>query len=230
MNYITLVALAVWAPFVAAAAAGAAETESPAEQASYGIGYTMGEQLKGQNLPEISVDAVIEGITDSLEGRPRKLDDAALKAAFDYLRERQSEQHAQLAKANLEQGKAFLAKNGAREGVTTTASGLQYEVLRGGDGPKPSASDRVKTHYRGELIDGTVFDSSYDRGQPVTFGVNQVISGWTEALQLMPVGAKWRIFIPSDLAYGEKGAAGGRIPPNSVLVFDVELLEINPTE
>lgn len=220
MNYVTLIALAVWAPF-----AVGATLKSPPEQASYGIGYNLGEQLKGQNL-EVSLESVIMGLTDSLEDRGQRIDDATLEAAFAYMRERQSERQAVAAKANLSDGQAFLAKNGGRDGVVTTDSGLQYEVIRSGDeGPSPGAEDRVTTHYRGTLIDGTVFDSSYERGEPVTFGVSQVISGWTEALQMMKVGDKWRLFIPSELGYGARGA-GPRIPPNSVLVFEVELLGI----
>ena len=223
MNHVTLIALAVWVPYAAAAA-----METPPEQASYGIGYSLGEQLKGQNVPEVSLEAVIMGLSDSFEGRPQRIDQATLDAAFEVMRERKSEQQGMIATVNLENGEKFLADNRERDGVKTTRSGLQYEVMRSGEGLSPAASDRIKTHYRGELIDGTVFDSSYDRGQPVTFAVNQVIGGWTEALQMMKVGGKWRLFIPSELGYGERGAAGGRIPPNSVLVFEVELLEINP--
>jgi FKBP-type peptidyl-prolyl cis-trans isomerase FklB len=125
-------------------------------------------------------------------------------------------------------GQAFLKENGARDGVVTLPSGLQYEILTDADGPKPAATDRVTTHYRGTLIDGTVFDSSYDRGQPATFPLNGVIAGWTEALQLMSVGSKWRLFIPPELAYGAR--AQGPIPANSTLIFDVELIEIAEAE
>jgi FKBP-type peptidyl-prolyl cis-trans isomerase len=126
---------------------------------------------------------------------------------------------------NLEAGNAFLEENKGREGVKTTASGLQYEVITEGTGPIPSAEDRVRVHYHGTLIDGTVFDSSVERGEPAVFGVGQVIPGWTEALQLMPVGSKWKIYVPSELAYGERGA-GADIGPNTTLIFEVELLEI----
>jgi len=129
------------------------------------------------------------------------------------------------AQKNLEEGNAFLEKNKAREGVTTTESGLQYEILTEGTGAKPSAEDQVRVNYHGTLIDGKVFDSSVDRGEPVVFGVSQVIPGWTEALELMPVGSKWKIYLPSAIAYGERGA-GGDIGPNSALIFEVELLEI----
>ena len=129
------------------------------------------------------------------------------------------------AQKNLEEGNAFLEKNKAREGVTTTESGLQYEILTEGTGPKPTAEDQVRVNYHGTLIDGKVFDSSVDRGEPVVFGVSQVIPGWTEALELMPVGSKWKIYLPSSIGYGERGA-GGDIGPNSALIFEVELLEI----
>jgi len=132
---------------------------------------------------------------------------------------------ARKAQKNLEEGNAFLEKNKAREGVTTTPSGLQYEILTAGTGPMPTAADQVRVHYHGTLIDGKVFDSSVDRGEPVVFGVGQVIPGWTEALQLMPVGSKWKIYLPSEIAYGERGA-GGDIGPNAALIFEVELLEI----
>ena len=128
---------------------------------------------------------------------------------------------------NKEAGQKFLADNGKRAGVTTTASGLQYEVIKAGTGNKPAATDQVKVHYHGTTIDGSVFDSSVDRGEPVTFGLGQVIKGWTEALQLMPVGSKWKIYIPSELGYGEQ-AAGPKIKPNSTLIFEVELLSIEP--
>lgn len=130
------------------------------------------------------------------------------------------------AGVNLEKGKKFLEDNGKRKGVITLPSGLQYEILKEGNGPKPTATDKVTTHYHGTTIDGKVFDSSVERGQPAQFGVNQVIPGWTEALQLMPVGSKWKLFIPSNLAYGESGA-GGAIGPNETLVFEVELISID---
>ncbi len=133
------------------------------------------------------------------------------------------------AQKNLEEGNAFLEKNKARAGVTTTESGLQYEVITAGTGPMPAAADQVRVNYHGTLIDGKVFDSSVDRGEPVVFGVGQVIPGWTEALQLMPVGSKWKIYLPSNIAYGERGA-GGDIGPNAALIFEVELLEIVPAE
>lgn len=142
------------------------------------------------------------------------------------LQDKLREMMGQKAGAQLEEGQKFLEENGKREGVHATASGLQYEVLQEGDGPKPEGSSRVTVHYEGRLIDGKVFDSSYKRNQPATFGVRQVISGWTEALQLMPRGSKWRLYIPSELGYGARGA-GGSIPPNAALIFDVELISIS---
>lgn len=146
---------------------------------------------------------------------------AAMQAFENNMREKEAARGNEAKAA----GEKFLAENGKKKGVTTTASGLQYEILKAGDGPKPQATDRVNVHYHGTLLNGKVFDSSVERGQPITFGVQEVIKGWTEALQLMPVGSKWRIFIPSNLAYGEQGA-GGDIGPNEALIFDVELLGI----
>jgi FKBP-type peptidyl-prolyl cis-trans isomerase FklB len=142
------------------------------------------------------------------------------------LQEKLREMLGQKASQQMEQGQKFLDENGQREGVVRLPSGLQYEVLQEGTGPKPEGGSRVTVHYEGRLTDGKIFDSSYERNQPTTFGVRQVIAGWTEALQLMPVGSKWRLFIPSELGYGSRGA-GGSIPPNAVLIFDVELLGIS---
>jgi FKBP-type peptidyl-prolyl cis-trans isomerase FklB len=144
----------------------------------------------------------------------------------EELQSQQEQQYNELASQNLEAGEAFLAQNAEREGVETTESGLQYEVIEEGDGNNPTASDRVQVHYTGELINGDVFDSSRDRGQPVTFGLNQVIPGWTEGLQLMSEGARYKLYIPADLAYGPGGNQA--IGPNETLIFDVELLAVNP--
>lgn len=151
---------------------------------------------------------------------------AEIQAYFTELEKKQRAQADELAKQNQAIGEAFLAENGKREGVLTLPSGLQYEVLTRGEGPKPEASDQVEVHYTGKLIDGTVFDSSVDRGMPATFGVTQVIPGWVEALQLMNAGSKWRLYIPSNLAYGPNGAPGSPIGPNATLIFDVELLKV----
>ena len=148
-----------------------------------------------------------------------------IRKYFTAMQERQQAEAAKVGEQNRKLGEAYLADNAKRPGIVTTASGLQYEVLTQGDGPVPAATDQVKVHYTGRLIDGTVFDSSVERGEPATFGVTQVIPGWVEALQLMPVGSKWRLHIPSALAYGPNGA-GGVIGPDATLIFDVELLEI----
>ncbi len=201
--------------------------ETSADSAGYAIGYLVGANNKQQlqNAPggsDINIEAMVAAFQDAakdVEGIMNMEEaDGILRRYFEEAGEKQSQ-------TNLEEGNAFLEKNKAREGVKTTDSGLQYEVLTEGNGPKPSAEDQVKVHYHGTLLDGTVFDSSVDRGEPATFGVGQVIPGWTEALQMMPTGSKWKIYLPSNIAYGERGA-GGDIGPNSVLTFEVELLEI----
>ncbi len=192
------------------------------QKAAYSLGVNVGLSFKSQKLDEdLDVEQIIQGMRDALKGEEKVSDQEAranLDAYFQAKREKD-------VAANLEKGNQFLAENGARKEVTTTASGLQYEVMKPGDGVKPTTSDRVSVHYHGTLIDGSVFDSSVERGQPATFGVTQVIAGWTEALQLMPVGSKYKLFIPANLAYGEQGSRGG-IGPNEALVFEVELIEI----
>ncbi|NPA38091.1 MAG: FKBP-type peptidyl-prolyl cis-trans isomerase [Chlorobi bacterium] len=153
--------------------------------------------------------------------------DTYLRKKYQEIKERKNAHLNEIAKANLEKGKKFLEENKKKEGVIETESGLQYEILKEGNGPKPKLTDKVKCHYKGTLIDGTQFDSSYDRGKPAVFNVNGVIKGWTEALQMMPVGSKWKLYIPADLAYGKRGSEP-KIGPNETLIFEVELLEINP--
>lgn len=195
---------------------------------SYAIGLDVGRSLKNLNA-EIDVAAFSAAVRDRLEGRQPRIAEqeaAKIKQTFFQARaKRQAEERSKQAKANLEASKKFLAENAKRPGVKVTPSGLQYEVVRMGKGPKPEATDRVTVHYRGTLIDGTEFDSSYKRGQPATFPLNGVIKGWTEGLQLMPVGSKFKLYLPPELAYGERGA-GGRIGPNQALIFEVELLGI----
>jgi FKBP-type peptidyl-prolyl cis-trans isomerase FklB len=199
--------------------------EDDMQKASYSIGYSMAENVRREFGADIDLTAFQAGVSDQLGGADSRISEAEANGALQALVEaRQNAVQAQSAE-NITLGNDYLAENGAREGVVTLPSGLQYEVLTAAEGPKPGATDRVTTHYRGTLIDGTVFDSSYDRGQPATFPLNGVIAGWTEALQLMSVGAKWRLFIPPGLAYGER--AQGPIPGNSTLIFDVELLEIH---
>ncbi|GAB5381307.1 MAG: FKBP-type peptidyl-prolyl cis-trans isomerase [Aliiglaciecola sp.] len=194
-------------------------------QASYGIGFQMGEQLASNPFDGLDIEAVKEGLADSFAKQASKVDNQTLGAAFNEIHQRMQEAKAEQHQGAIAEGTEFLATNAKREEVTVTPSGLQYEVLSAGEGDKPAATSTVRTHYHGTLIDGSVFDSSYDRGQPAEFPVNGVIKGWTEALQMMPVGSKWRLYVPHDLAYGEQGA-GGAIGPFSTLVFDVELLDI----
>jgi FKBP-type peptidyl-prolyl cis-trans isomerase FklB len=194
-------------------------------QASYGIGFQMGEQLKSNPFEGLALDAVVEGLKDAFTGEDSQVSNADLRTAFNAIHERMQAAKTEQFKADIDAGKAFLDENGARDEVTTTESGLQYEVLTEGSGDVPQASSTVRTHYHGTLISGDVFDSSYQRGEPAEFPVGGVIKGWTEALQMMPVGSKWRLYVPYDLAYGEQGA-GGAIKPYSTLIFDVELLDI----
>ncbi|WP_443191037.1 FKBP-type peptidyl-prolyl cis-trans isomerase [Pseudomonas indica] len=191
---------------------------------SYGIGRQLGDQLRDNPPPGVSLDAVLAGLADAFAGQPSRVDQTALAASFRVIRERMQAEAQAKAEAAAGEGRAYLEQNAMREGVTVLPSGLQYEVLVAGEGAKPSREDHVRTHYHGTLIDGSVFDSSYERGQPAEFPVGGVIAGWVEALQLMNTGSKWRLHVPSELAYG--GQAVGSIPPHSVLVFDVELLEI----
>jgi FKBP-type peptidyl-prolyl cis-trans isomerase FklB len=220
--------------------ATAAKTPAPLilktqkDKFSYALGMKMGANLQKQSVP---VDPAIlaRGLKDGLAGGKTLLTDdeaqAALKAVQDDLRAKQqakmqeaAEASKQVAEANKKEGEAFLAGNKAKDGVVTLPSGLQYKILKEGTGPKPTPTDSVSCNYQGTLINGTEFDSSYKRGQPATFPVTGVIKGWTEALQLMPVGSKWQLFIPSDLAYGDPGRPG--IAPGSTLIFEVELLSI----
>jgi FKBP-type peptidyl-prolyl cis-trans isomerase FklB len=197
--------------------------ETEMEKVSYSLGVNVATGVKAQGLDTIDASAVAKAFKDVFEGNDLDISEEesmeVLQAYFGKL------QAAAQEKAG-EAGATYLAENAAKEGVITTASGLQYEVLTEGDGVKPTTADQVTVHYHGMLTDGTVFDSSVDRGEPAKFGVTQVIKGWTEALQLMSIGDKWKLTIPSNLAYGDKGA-GGSIGPNATLVFEVELLGIN---
>jgi FKBP-type peptidyl-prolyl cis-trans isomerase FklB len=195
------------------------------QRVSYGVGRQMGEQLLSNPFEGIDATAVAAGVADALNANPSAVASADLEAAFAEISERMRAKETERSQVLAAEGEEFLAENASKPGVTVTESGLQYEVIVAGSGPTPTASARVKTHYHGTLINGQVFDSSYDRGQPIDFAVNGVIAGWTEALQLMPVGSKWRLYIPQQLAYGARGA-GAAIAPYSTLIFDVELLEI----
>ena len=199
------------------------------DRISYALGLSMGNNFRSSGIDKIDVDDFAAGVAAVYSGeKPRMTYDEAkaeIQAYFQAMEERQRAAAAEMGKVNAAAGEAFLKENGAREGVMTTASGLQYEVLEEGTGTQPEAGDQVTVHYTGKLIDGTVFDSSVERGEPATFGVTQVIPGWVEALQMMKEGAKWRLFIPSNLAYGPNGAAGA-IGPNATLIFDVELIKV----
>ncbi len=196
------------------------------EKASYGIGRQVGEQLASQPFDGMSPKAVIAGIADVLEGNPTRVSENEIKAAIDDLNKRLMKQQNQAAGMQAEEGEQFLRDNSDRDEITVTGSGLQYEVIASGDGESPTSDSTVKVHYHGTLIDGTVFDSSVNRGEPIEFNVGGVISGWTEALQLMKVGDKWKLYIPYQLAYGANGA-GGVIGPYQALIFEVELLGIS---
>ena len=205
------------------------------EKLSYAIGLTVGRGLTSnlnRDSVDVDTDTLMQGIKDGLAGGKALMPDEEAKAAISALqadlRKKQAEKMQQLREANKKDGDAFLAANKTKEGVVTLPSGLQYKILTRGTGPKPAATDSVVCNYKGTLIDGTEFDSSYKRGQPATFPVGRVIKGWTEALQLMPVGSKWQLFIPADLAYGPSGN-GPTIGPNATLIFEIELLSIKDT-
>lgn len=199
------------------------------DRLSYALGLSMGQNFRASGIEKISVQDFADGVAAVFYGEAPKMsyDEAKkeIQVFFEGLQAKQEEAARAMAEVNAKAGSEFLAENGKRVEVKTTPSGLQYEVLEEGTGAQPTAADQVKVHYTGKLIDGTVFDSSVERGEPATFGVTQVIPGWVEALQLMKAGAKWRLFIPSALAYGPNGA-GGVIGPNQTLIFDVELLEV----
>jgi FKBP-type peptidyl-prolyl cis-trans isomerase FklB len=199
--------------------------ETYEQKASYGIGMNMGNQLLGQSFDGLEIDLVAQGLKDAFSKVESAVSSADIQAGFEYVTKLMQQKQQEKSKGSIEAGEKHLQENAAKENVTVTESGLQYEIINKGDGEIPTSTSKVKTHYHGTLIDGTVFDSSYDRGQPAEFPVNGVIAGWTEALQLMPVGSKWKLTIPYALAYGEQGA-GGSIGPCETLVFDIELLEI----
>ena len=201
---------------------------TPKDKASYAIGVNIGRGLHRDSV-DVDPNILLQGLKDALAGGKLLLSDDEAKAALTALQadvnKRQQEKMQVVGDANKKEGEEFLAANKTKDGVVTLPSGLQYKILKAGTGPKPAASDSVVCNYRGTLINGTEFDSSYKRGQPATFGVSQVIHGWTEALQLMPVGSKWQLFIPAEMAYGPRGA-GADIGPNATLIFEVELLSI----
>jgi FKBP-type peptidyl-prolyl cis-trans isomerase FklB len=206
------------------------ELTSLKQQISYIIGRDLAGNFAQQGL-DLDIDVLAASLKEALSGKPSQLSPQQMQQAMQQFQQlmggaEEEEEAAGAGSENKAAGEAFLAENSQKPGITTLPSGLQYEVLTEGSGPKPGPRSSVTTHYHGTLINGKVFDSSYQRGEPATFGVNQVIAGWTEALQLMPEGSKWRLYIPSNLAYGTRGA-GRDIGPDSALVFDVELLKVN---
>ena len=201
------------------------ELQTDEQKVSYGFGLQFGDQLRRNSFEGLDLDAVIAGIRHWYEHQQSELSDEQLNPSYQVIQDRAKARAAQLSEQRALLAEQFLAANAARDEVTTTDSGLQYEVLVSGDGPRPGSRSTVVTHYHGTLVDGTVFDSSVERGTPAEFGVHQVIPGWTEALQLMSVGDKWRIACPPALAYGDQGA-GDSIPPNTALVFEIHLIEI----
>jgi FKBP-type peptidyl-prolyl cis-trans isomerase FklB len=209
---------------------GAEDTalKSQKDKVSYTIGVFSGNNLKQQSV-DIDPDIMVKGIKDSLSGNKTLLTDQEMREVMTAFQKdmavKQAEKRLALAEKNKKEGEAFLAENKKKEGVKTLSSGLQYKVIQGGTGKNPKATDEVVAHYRGTLINGTEFDSSYKRNEPATFKLDKVIKGWTEALLMMKEGAKWQIFIPSNLAYGENGA--GPIEPNATLIFDIELIKIS---
>jgi FKBP-type peptidyl-prolyl cis-trans isomerase FklB len=207
--------------------------KTPKEKASYAIGMNIGKNLKRDSV-EVDPAVLYRGLKDAFAGNKLLMNDEEAKAALMALqtevRAKEEAKVKTLGVENKKTGEAFLAANKTKEGVVTLPSGLQYKIIKEGTGPKPTAEDTVLCHYRGTLVDNTEFDSSYKRGEPLKIPVGGVIKGWTEAIQLMPVGSKWQLYIPSDLAYGERGAPGSPIGPNSALVFDVELISIEPKQ
>ncbi|HDL7927504.1 TPA: peptidylprolyl isomerase [Yersinia enterocolitica] len=199
--------------------------DSVEAQASYGIGLQIGQQLQESGLEGLLPEALLAGLRDAMEGNAPTVPVDVIHRALQEVHEKADKVLVERQQALVEEGKTFLEENAKRDDVTTTESGLQFSVLQAGDGPIPSRQDRVRVHYTGRLVDGTVFDSSVERGQPAEFPVSGVIPGWIEALSMMPVGSKWKLYIPHNLAYGERGA-GATIPPFSALMFEVELLEI----
>ncbi len=203
------------------------------QKSSYSVGYDMGRSIK-DIADEINLEALIQGMQDAVKGSETQIPKEEMPNILNQFRQemwtKQQEKRKILAEKNKTEGEAFLKENAGKPGVKTTKSGLQYLVIKEGSGPSPKATDRVKVHYNGVLVDGTEFDSSFKRGEPAVFPLDRVIKGWTEGLQLMKPGARYKFFVPSELAYGERGAGGGLIGPNAVLMFEVELLGIEPPE
>lgn len=202
------------------------ELTNASDSISYGIGVNIGKNLGSANFGELNPDQIAAGIRDILDSNETKLDDQQIQAMMQAQQMKEQKQEMAAAEGYKLECETWMAANATKDGVQTTPSGLQYKVITQGEGAVPTMEDKVSVHYTGTLIDGTKFDSSVDRGQPAEFGVTQVIKGWTEALTMMPVGSKYQLFIPAELAYGEQVRPGGPIPANAALIFDVELLDI----
>ena len=228
MKYVIMTVLGVVLSLGVSFAGDKLELKDQSQKESYILGYKSGQNFKNQGL-DIDVEIFSKGLKDGTGGAEPQMTPEEMNAALQTLQKRmfavQQERLKEVSARNLEEGTAFMAQNAKKDGVKTLPSGLQYKVIKEGKGKMPKAEDTVTVNYRGTFMDGTEFDSSYKRGEPVTFQVNGVIKGWTEALQLMKEGSKWELFIPSDLAYGERGA-GQTIPPNSTLIFEVELISV----
>lgn len=228
MKYVFITILSVGFLFSNCSAGEKVELKEQKDKESYSLGFQFGQSLKSQGV-DINLDTYSSGVKDGLGGKEPQMSQEEIRTTIMELQKRvmaaQQKESKEKAAKNLEEGKKFLAENQKKEGIKTLPSGLQYKVLTEGSGKIPKLEDRVSVNYKGALIDGTEFDSSYKRGQPATFPVKGIIKGWTEALQLMKEGSKWELFVPPDLGYGERGA-GRTIPPNSTLIFEVELLTI----
>ncbi|MEO8167201.1 MAG: FKBP-type peptidyl-prolyl cis-trans isomerase [bacterium] len=228
MKYALVIALSVMMLACQGVTQNNTQLKTTQDSVSYAIGLNIGKNFKGQKV-DVTVDAVAMGIRHVLDSTKALMTDEQAQACMTAFQQRMMAKQEEVGKVagekNRKEGEAFLAANKNKEGVKSTASGLQYKVIKMGTGVKPKADQNVSVQYKGMTIDGKEFDSSYKRGEPATFACNQVIKGWTEVLQLMPVGSKWEVFIPSDLAYGERGA-GEAIGPNSTLIFEVELLSV----
>ena len=229
LRVVTIVSgcLALAAAMPATAAEEDPQLESTVQRLSYAVGLQIGQSLRRQGLHEIDAAALAAALEDVYAARPPRLTIEQMQAAQAAYQAESAAQQGKQAEANLAAGREFLASNAESEGVVETPDGLQYRILRAGEGATPTAEDRVVVHYRGRLLDGTEFDSSHGRGEPTEFMLGAVIPGWQAALQLMPVGSHWEVWIPAELAYGERGA-GGAIGPNQALHFEIELLEIKP--
>lgn len=220
----TAVALAATSLLAQSAFAADAKLDSDKQKFSYAIGYQFANQLKGDNM-DVDADALTQAIKDILAGKESQLTMDQMQAAATSMQKKREEQQMAIAEENKKAGQAFMAKHKTEKGVTELPNGIQYTVIKDGSGKQPAVTDTVKVHYRGTLINNVEFDSSYSRGEPAEFPINQVIKGWQEIVPKMKVGSKWKVVIPSDLAYGPRGA-GGAIGPNETLIFEIELLEI----